>query len=108
MSNITTLLTNIKSHFQNSSNSIHKARNEIKVITYEDREYVIKFFKIPNIINKIIYTLFKDSKAKKSYDNSVKTINFVPKPIGYVEFKKFGLIHDSYFLSEKFNYDFNE
>ncbi|MDD5156438.1 lipopolysaccharide kinase InaA family protein [Sulfurimonas sp.] len=100
------LLKNIKKHFKNSDNSIHKARNEIKVINFENKELIIKSFKIPNIINKIVYSFFKDSKAKKSYDNSLKIVDFVPKPIGFIEFKKFGLINESYFVSEKFGYDF--
>lgn len=100
------LLNNIQAHFKNSSNSIHKARNEIKVINYENQEYVIKSFKVPHLLNKIVYTFFRDSKAKKSYENSIKIINFVPKPIGYIEFTKLGLMHDSYFISENFIYDF--
>jgi len=97
---------NIRTHFSGSNNSIHKARNEIKIVDYEDKEFVIKSFKVPHIINKIVYTCFKDSKAKKSYDNSVEIIDFVPKPVAYIEFKKFGLIADSYFISENFKYDF--
>jgi serine/threonine protein kinase len=100
------LLKEIQKHFQASSNSIHKARNEIKIIKHDKQELVIKSFKVPHLLNKIIYSFFRDSKAKKSYENSVKIIDFVPKPIGYVEFQKFGLIHDSYFVSENFNYDF--
>ncbi len=100
------LIKNIKHYFIDSSNSIHKARNEIKIIKHEDKEIVVKSFKVPHLINKLVYTFFKDSKAKKSYDNSVKIIEFVPKPIGYIEFHKFGLIHDSYFVSENFKYDF--
>lgn len=99
-------LKNIQNYFNNSTNSIHKARNEIKIVDFNGEELVIKSFKIPNIINKIVYTFFRESKAKKSYDNSVKIIDFVPKPIGYIEFKKFGLINDSYFVSENFKYDF--
>ncbi|MCK9455051.1 MAG: hypothetical protein WCY51_03330 [Sulfurimonas sp.] len=99
-------LVDIKRYFELSKNSIHKARNEIKTIIFEDKELVVKSFKIPNIINKIIYTFFKDSKAKKSYDNSMRIIEFVPKPIGYIEFKRFCLIDESYFVSENFKYDF--
>ncbi|QFR48665.1 glycosyltransferase [Sulfurimonas lithotrophica] len=95
----------IKEHFKTSTNSIHKARNEIKVVSYNDEEFVIKSFKVPHFINKIVYTFFKDSKAKKSYENSVKIIDFVPKPIGYIEFKKYGLLEDSYFVSKNFKYD---
>lgn len=99
-------LKNIKNHFNASQDSIHKARNEIKIVDFKGESLVIKSFKIPNIINKIVYTFFKDSKAKKSYANSIKIIDFVPKPIGYIEFKKFGLIDESYFVSENFEYDF--
>ena len=99
-------ILNIKENFTESLNSIHKARNEIKIINHEDKELVVKSFKVPNFINKLVYTFLKDSKAKKSYDNSVKIIDFVPSPIGYIEFTKNGLLADSYFVSENFKYDF--
>lgn len=100
------LLKNIRDSFNNSHISIHKARNEIKTIEFHNENLVIKSFKIPNIINKIVYTFFRDSKAKKSYKNSIKILDFVPKPIGYIEFKEFGLIAESYFVSENFEYNF--
>jgi hypothetical protein len=96
----------IRQYFFNVKDTIHKARNEIKIINYNNQNLVVKSFKVPNLFNKIIYTFFKDSKAKKSYDNSIRLGEFVPKPIGYVEFTRFGLLHDSYFISEHFNYDF--
>ena len=97
---------NIKKYFQENNTTIHKARNEIKIIDYKNQKYVIKSFKIPHLFNKIFYSFFRDSKAKKSYENSVRISDFVPKPIGYIEFTKLGLIHDSYFVSENFKYDF--
>lgn len=97
---------NIKIFFQKNNNTIHKARNEIKVINYESRDFVVKSFKIPHIINKFVYTFFKSSKAKKSYDFALKIDKFTPKPIGYIEFYESFLINDSYFISEKFDYDF--
>ena len=100
------LISKINLLFETSSKSIHKARNEIKIISKQDIEFVVKSFKVPHFINKVIYTFFRDSKAKKSYNNSVKIKEFVPNPIGYIEFKKYGLIHDSYFISENFKYDF--
>ncbi|MDD2699107.1 MAG: hypothetical protein PHF17_09930 [Arcobacteraceae bacterium] len=99
-------LQQIRIYFFDATNSIHKARNEIKIINYNSQDLVIKSFKVPHLINKVVYAFFKDSKAKKSYENSIKIINFVPKPIGYVEFTKFGLVEDSYFISEHFKYDF--
>ncbi len=100
------LLTNIRDYFKESQNSIHKARNEIKILDYENEKMVVKAFKIPNLLNKIVYTFFRGTKAKKSYENSIRISNFVPKAIGYIEFRNFGLLSDSYFISEQFEYDF--
>ena len=102
----TKLFEHIRMYFEASKVSVHKARNEIKIISYDNTFVVVKSFKIPNIFNRMVYTFFRDSKAKKSYDNSIKIIDFVPNPIGYIEFRKFGFIYDSYFVSEKFEYDF--
>jgi len=100
------LLTNIRDYFEESDNSIHKARNEIKIIDYEKKKLVVKAFKVPNLLNKIVYTFFRGTKAKKSYENSLRISKFVPHAIGYIEFRKFGLLSDSYFISEQFEYDF--
>lgn len=99
-------LCNIKQFFKENSNSIHKARNELKVLEHENQKLVVKYFKIPHFINKIVYTFFKKSKAQKSYEYALKIKEFTPKPIGYIEFYKFGLLDESYFVSEKFDYDF--
>lgn len=99
-------LLNIQNNFQNNNKTIHKARNEIKIIPYQNINNVVKSFKIPNIINKIAYTFFRDSKAKKSYFYALKLEKYTPKPIGYIEFYKKGLLNKSFFISEKFNYNF--
>mgnify|MGYP000844062284 FL=1 len=104
--NLENFLLNIRTFFQENKNTIHKARNEIKVINYEKKDLVVKSFKIPNLINRIVYTFYRSSKAKKSYEYGLKIKDFTPKPIGYIEFFKSGLISDSYFVSEKFDYDF--
>ena len=104
--NFQDFLLNIKSYFNDSSQTIHKARNELKIINYDNIDTVVKSFKVPNILRKIIYTYFRDSKAKKSYEYSLRIKEFTPQPIGYIEFYTTGLIDDSYFISEKFDYDF--
>ncbi|KLE07046.1 hypothetical protein [Aliarcobacter butzleri] len=99
-------LENIKNYFKESKNFIHKARNEIKIINYQNVDIVVKSFKIPNILNRVIYTFFRNSKAKKSYEYSLIIKEFTPNPIGFIEFYSNYLIRDSYFISEKFDYDF--
>ncbi len=105
-SSFSTFLTEIQTHFQENSATIHKARNELKTISYKNTSTVVKSFKVPNIINKIAYTFFRSSKAKKSYEYSVKIGEFTPDPIGYIEFYKYGLLNESYFVSKEFKYDF--
>ncbi len=96
----------IKEFFNKNQNTIHKARNEIKVINYENKDMVVKSFKIPHFLNRVVYSFFRVSKAKKSYEYSLKIGDFAPKPIAFIEFYENFLINDSYFISEKFDYDF--
>jgi serine/threonine protein kinase len=100
------LIVNIKSYFNHSSETIFKQRNTIKIVHFEGEKYVVKSFKTPHLINQIAYGLFRDGKAKKSYFNSIKILDFVPAPIGYIEFKKAGRLKESYFVSEPFEYNF--
>ena len=104
--NFKDFLLNIKSFFQRNQNTIHKARNEIKIINYHNQDLVVKSFKIPNLLNRIIYTFYRSTKAKKSYEYALKIKEFTPQPIGFIEFYASGLLKDSYFVSEKFDYSF--
>ena len=102
-------LINIKTIFKNSTQSIHKARNELKIIEINDIECVVKSFKIPHFINKIAYTFFRDGKAKKSFANAMKLQELgvnTPEAIGIIEFFKLGLLNESYFISKYEPYDF--
>jgi len=104
--NFEDFLINIKKYFQKNNNTIHKARNELKIIPYNKIDTIVKSFKVPNFFRRVFYTYYRDSKAKKSYEYSLKIGQFTPTPIGYIEFFKKGLLSESYFVSEKFDYDF--
>lgn len=106
--NLKDTLLNIKTIFHNSNQSIHKARNELKIIELQGEKYVVKSFKIPHFINKVAYTYIRDGKAKKSYINAMKLIELgvnTPEPIGIIEFFSFGLLSESYFISKYEPYD---
>lgn len=104
--NFKDFLLNIKEYFKKNDNTIHKARNELKVISHNGVDTVVKAFGVPNMINRIAYTFLRGSKAKKSFEYSLKIANFTPEPIGYIEFFENRLLSNSYFVSEKFDYDF--
>ena len=100
------LVANIEEYFDQSSEILWDRRNKIRIIDFLEEKIVAKAFKIPHIVNRVAYSFFRDSKAKRSYENSLMLDDFVPKPIGYVEFYKFGLLQKSYFLSTYYPYDF--
>lgn len=102
-------LETIEEQFQNSDQMIHNARNQLKIIELEGKRYVVKSFKRPNLLNKIIYTFFKASKAKKSYDNALKLLKMgvqTPTPVASIENYKLALLDTSFFISKHFDYDF--
>jgi hypothetical protein len=100
---------NIQSIFSQDDHSIHKARNELKIIELAGVKTVVKSFKIPHLINRIVYTFFRRSKAYKSYHNALRLQELAistPQPIALIEFFSSGLLANSYFISEWFDYDF--
>lgn len=102
-------LLNVKQIFQNSNESIHKARNELKIIEINGVKCIIKSFKIPHCVNRIAYAYFRDGKAKKSYANAIKLMEKevqTPQPIGVIEFFSFALLKESYYISLYEPYDF--
>lgn len=99
-------LLDIRQVFDSCDNSIHKARNEIKLLEYDEAVLVIKSFKVPGFLRSIIYSFFRQSKARRSYDYSLLLADFAPKPVGYIEFYQNRLLQDSYYVSENFRYDF--
>lgn len=99
----------IRSIFSGDSHSIHKARNELKIIELDGIKTVVKSFKVPHLLNRIIYTFFRQSKAYKSYHNALHLQELgiaTPQPIALIEFFESALLADSYFIAEYFDYDF--
>ncbi len=108
-SNYKELALNIENFFSNSKNLLFQGRNSIKIVEFNRKKVAIKYFKIPNFINKIAYRFFRDSKAKRSYKNAKKLIYLginTPKPIAYVEKPKALFFDKSYYICEFFDYDF--
>lgn len=61
-------------------------RNVIKIVNIEDTKYAIKSFKIPNLINQIVYRFFRKSKAERSYAYANELLQLgieTPYPVAY-------------------------
>jgi len=98
-------LLNIKEYFNTNTQTIHKARNEIKIVTFRNKKYVVKSFKKPSKLKALYYTK-NSSKAKRSYEYSMKLKEFTPMPIGYIEFYENNRLTESFYVSEYFEYDY--
>lgn len=86
---------------------VNGKRNKIKLFELDGITANIKSFKIPNIINKVAYTFFRHSKARRSYEFATILIKKgigTPQPIAYFENFK-GVLYDSYYVSEQLNAD---
>lgn len=94
-------------HFQQSTQILHAERNEIRVVRFEDQDYVVKSFKIPNLVNRFAYRYLRASKAQRSYHYSLTLgTDICPQPIAYIEQFQHGLLARSYYISHLFKYDF--
>lgn len=78
-------------------------RNRIYKIDFKNRSYNIKAFKIPGLINSIVYTTFRRSKARRSYENARRLSELgldTPKPYAYIEVRNGLRLHESYYICE--------
>lgn len=104
-----TEILNCISGFDNQGQLIYGgSRNSIKTFDIGDYILNIKAFQRPNFIKKIIYTYFRASKAKRSYNFAQYLIDKgigTPKPIAYVEQKDLLGLTSSYYVCEHLEYD---
>ncbi|MBQ4804310.1 Kdo domain containing protein [Aquimarina sp. MMG015] len=78
-------------------------RNVIKIVTVGNKKFAIKSFKIPNIVNQIVYKFFRKSKAERSYKYANKLLDFeikTPFPIAYEIRSTSFLFKKSFYISE--------
>ncbi|MCI1646889.1 MAG: hypothetical protein LKI39_06740 [Bacteroides sp.] len=102
------LMVELPRLFSQESNIIYKGRNVIKSFTlisdsYVQHKIVIKRYKSPIWIQRIIYSFFRQSKAKRAYYNGItiaqRDVN-TPCGIGYAEQWEKGLFKYGYYITE--------
>lgn len=94
--------------FDNSGKHIKDERNELKLFQLNNTTVNIKSFKIPNLINQIVYKFFRKSKAQRSFEFANKLIDLgfgTPNPIAYYEFTTPFLYKRSFYVSEQLDSD---
>lgn len=100
----------VQTFFKTGNLRINGTRNILRSEFLNDLPVMVKYFKKPDLIKSIVYTFFRESKAKRSYDyafyltkNKINT----PLPIAYYEERKtFNLLQKSFYLCVNVDYDF--
>lgn len=92
----------IPSIFDNEGSIVYQARNTLKRISHGKADFVIKKYAVPIFPNRVAYTFFRKSKARRAYENASRLLEYginTPCPVAYIEIKRGGLLHDAYFVS---------
>ncbi|MDO7171510.1 lipopolysaccharide kinase InaA family protein [Mariniflexile sp. AS56] len=103
----TTKLTKVIRNFDSYEGGVGD-RNVIKIIELDQLKLNIKAFKIPNVVNKIVYNFFRKSKAQRSFEYANKLLELgvgTPKPIAYFEYKSPFTFKQSFYVSEQLDCD---
>jgi len=99
-----TFIQSVPEIFEKEGKTIYKQRNEIKVFDVNGISLNVKRFKVPHVINRIVYSFFRLTKAERSYRYALvleeKGIS-TPEPVAYILIKKHGLLHYSYYISRQ-------
>ncbi|UKM66358.2 lipopolysaccharide kinase InaA family protein [Flavobacteriaceae bacterium GSB9] len=78
-------------------------RNIIKIVAIGNENHTIKSFKVPNVINQVVYRFFRKSKAQRSFEYATKLLQLglkTPHPVAYLLEHTPFLFKKSYYVSE--------
>lgn len=100
-------LYNIEEIFPIEGRTLYNKRNVIKSFTIDESdnaltEVIVKKYKSPNIFQRIAYSFYRPSKAKRAFNNAAilrqRGID-TPLELAYIEFWEEVFINDTYFIS---------
>lgn len=94
-------IENIPDYFENERDVVYDGRNILKRINLDNVDVVVKSFKKPHIINRVVYSFFRQSKAERSYIYSMEIQKHgfqTPEPVAMIEQYHGGLLSRSYYV----------
>ena len=90
-------------NYATSGTYIYEGRNTLKSFDVDGRCVVVKSFRPLGFVKGIIYSFFRKSKARRSYENAITFARRgvdTPCPIAYAEARRFGLLHSTFYMCE--------
>lgn len=100
---LTKQIESIPETFETSGETIYQARNILKKISFNESYFVVKSFRPPHFINRVVYTFLRKSKAHRSYKYALELLSKqigTPFPVAFIERKKGSLLCESFFVSQ--------
>lgn len=102
--NLTQNLVSVIDNFKDQGKDfVIGTRNIIKEFDIQGNKVIVKSFKVPNALNRFIYSYFRKSKARRSYEYAIKLQEKgigTPQPYAYFENSDAFGLKDSYYISE--------
>ncbi len=77
-------------------------RNIVRKTSVDGEPLVVKQYKVPVWLNRVVYTFFRKNKALRAYENAQMLLNEgfeTALPVAYIVEHRFGLVHRSWFVS---------
>lgn len=100
---LTPWLLSLHENFANIGSVMHEKRNIIRKVEAPNGDlFVIKRYKKPHIIQRIVYSFFKKSKAARAYSYAEYLLSkgiATPLPVAFVEIFEGALLKYCYFVS---------
>ncbi|MGN1256034.1 MAG: hypothetical protein ACI4UA_02600 [Bacteroidaceae bacterium] len=81
---------------------IHDGRNQLRILEYEGREYVVKSYQVPIFFNRLVYGLLRSSKAERALlkaDHLIEIGIGSPLPVGFINIRSGLLFTHSYMVT---------
>lgn len=104
------ILQLVTTFFEEGDLIVKGSRNTIKSNFLGSEKVSIKFFKKPDFFKSVIYSFFRSTKAKRSYDYANYLLShhiLTPFPIASIEERNaIGLLGNSFYLCQQLDYDF--
>lgn len=96
-------IKSIPNRFYQTGEIILDSRNVVKKVSTGHGTFVIKNFKGMYFFNRLAYTLFRKSKAERSYLYSLTLLSKgiqVPAPVAWIDCYRWGMLRRSYYISQ--------
>ena len=94
-------MASIPDRFEAEGTLLYKGRNTIKRFDDGGVAYVVKRFRRPMFVQRVVYTFFRPGKARRAYHYGLrlKQLGFAtPESIAYLETRSGGLLDQSYYI----------